>query len=378
MDQQPIQAFPDTVRTPYSRDLYVERTGLHTGGTDPADEIAHWIRNRVSNEGACPILRLQAPPGYGKSWAIKRFLDRFPAQSQDAPLLILGPLTPLPDYTPQWWRTCVEDLGVGASLNAVDAQARSALQNQIVALVNYLEHLQPPRHLLVIVDDVDQAVDLGDLEDKLLGPIANLALKHAVSLLIAVRSDFGFVTVEPLRRQSQFLLFPIAAFDRDQAVDQVTRLLGLHGGLPAIAGTAALIIDSLPGSYTWGIPALNAALVDTGVAKLRSSAGLWTPVELARCVVLALRLSAADDPELLNRAICFRRFAFPNGWRLADVQKAFGWGEPAAAKFRDRLYALNLIERPKGTSFGTYQISSDWNSIFEVLQLVSATDETPL
>ena len=52
---------------------------------------------------------------------------------------------------------------------------------------------------------------------------------------------------------------------------------------------------------------------------------------------------------------------------MFDVQDGLKLPEPAAGSFRDQLSALDLIERPPETAFGTYQLTEDWNSIFECL-----------
>jgi hypothetical protein len=60
------------------------------------------------------------------------------------------------------------------------------------------------------------------------------------------------------------------------------------------------------------------------------------------------------------------RQAYPGGWRLDDVRRALQpdeLHEGEAAAFRNRMYALNLIEQPSDSAYGTYRFSTDWDSI---------------
>lgn len=89
--------------------------------------------------------------------------------------------------------------------------------------------------------------------------------------------------------------------------------------------------------------------------------------EIEICLLRALRLANSDTEHALLRCACALCSAHPDGWRLDDVQRVLTIDEEQAAEFRNRMYALNLVEKPPHAAHGTYRFLHDWNSILTAL-----------
>jgi hypothetical protein len=357
-------------RSLYTQQLYVPRSDA-SGNDDalPAN-IKAWTNQRV--EGAAkPIYRLEGPPGFGKTWILERFIDLHRQLLADV-VVMIGPLTPPADYTTDWiWREIVERHLLQSpywfSPTHIQREPGASFQDSIFTLVDDLEKAAPGRHFLFILDDVDQAPDLAALEEKLIEPISILSdSRHPVSLLVAMRTDIGFTVVDALRRPSRYLKQLVPPFDRKLATEQLALLLRFMPADPP-GPPPDEILDSLPCRYTWGIAALNAALAERARVKHRAGGLTWSAFDLVDCILRALRLTSASDLALLDHTHAFRRSQYPDGWRIFDVQDQLKLVEADASSFRDRLSELDLIERPPEMGFGTYQLTDDWNSIFECL-----------
>jgi hypothetical protein len=371
-----------TRRIEYQEELFVSRPAGSNQGEDAAHQsIVDWVQRRLVRQEDRTICRLEAPPGFGKSWLLKRLVAQQPEDWRNT-LLIFGPFTPPAKhakYDAEWHRKQIDlFFGNGKYSNITPADFRTsdraAFQNLILALIEDAGKLFPQRHLLFIMDDVDQAPDPEELEVKLLEPLAGYSTEYGFSLLLALRSDYRFRSVEQLRRPTLFVRTRMQSFNRQQASAQIQALLSTnHTDLFPAADRDAFagkLMQSLE-KYTWGIPALNAELLQQGVLKWTGQLSAWTADELEHCLHHALRfpeLGDVDRPKAVThlRHACIVRQAYPDGWRLDDVQRALQpdkISEGDAAAFRNRMYALNLIEQPSDSAYGTYRFSTDWDSI---------------
>lgn len=367
-------------RSSYTQHLYVPRTG-EPGSDDtlPAN-IKEWTRQR-STGAAKPIYRLEGPPGIGKTWILERFIDLHRQPLADV-VLIIGPLTPPTHYTSDWiWQEIIERYILqdpySISPEQIKREPSASFQDSIFTLVDDLEKAAPGRHFLFVLDDVDQAPDLAVLEEKLIEPIAIMSdNRHPVSLLIAMRTDIRFAVVDALRRPSRFVQHLVTPFDRSLARQQIALLLQFAFADPSDLQPDE-ILDSLPCPYTWGIAALNAVLAQEAQRNHRNGDPIGSSPNLVSCIVRALRLETVSGRDLVARAHVFRQSQYPDGWQVFDVQDRLKLVEAEASSFRDRLSALDLIERPPGMAIGTYQLTDDWNSIFECLPAGTFTLASP-
>lgn len=364
---------PSPGRRTYQPSLYVPRPGGAHSGDAALSTIVAWVHDRIARRQAPSICRLEAPPGFGKSWALQRFVDQNKDALQDQ-LLIFGPFSPPAILDEKWRMAQIEKYLVEKPYELPLAHFRSGsavpFQNLIRALMEDIERLAPRRHLLFVLDDVDQGSNQEELEKELLDPVARFSLDHEVSLLLALRSDFPFRTVEPLRRPSHFIRVVISSFTREQAEMQLLALAALPHSPPLSAAIAGSFVSSLIGSlpeYTWGVPALNAELLEQGMKIWNASALHWTCSDVLTCLLKAWRLDLAKkNYDFADKACALRWSHDTPAWRVRDLGARLGLiDEYEAAEFRDRLSALNVIERPPDATYGAYQLSPDWNSIFE-------------
>lgn len=361
-------------RIEYQDELFVSRPAASGSDEDAAlRAIASWVQRRMQGSEEKAICRLESPPGFGKSWTLRRFVAQYQARWRET-LLIFGPFTPAHEYDAGWLSTNIDQFfcnGVyGLDKTAFRTSNLAAFQNLLVALIEDAGKLTPSRHLLFIMDDVDQAPIAEELETKLLVPLADNSARHGFSLLLAMRSDFRFRTVEQLRRPSQFERVTILPFTHRQPNQQILTLLKVKPQAQIADSEVDIFVKDLFNSlqpYTWGVPALNAEIFHVAVRKWAERPLTWTFAEIGICLLHALRLADTGEERDLLRCACAIRTAHPGGWRLDDVQRVLTMEEEQAAEFRNRMYALNLVEKPPDAAFGTYRFLSDWNSILTAL-----------
>jgi hypothetical protein len=349
------------------------------------DRIVEWVQKRLDGVGA-PFYRLEAPSGFGKSWSLRRFVDLHRAAYCDR-LIIMGPLLPPPDYTPDWWLARVDEHILTPGIYPITkADIRrpneDSFQGHIYSLVEDLEAMPRGRHLLFIMDEIDHATDPEALEIMLLTPIVqHFDNKHTVSLLLALRNDHSFKQVEYLRsrkeskRRQEF----VPAFVATEARQQIILLLQSEVVPDDPQNLTDAILNSLP-MYTWGVPALNTELVKAGAAKARAGDLVWRTQEIGDCVLLALRKDPTKmgDQTFLQQAGLFRRTVSPPDWDVPYMAKKLGCNEIKASELRDQLDALGLIEKPQEATIGFYQFSEHWNSIFEAWCALDAPMPDPM
>lgn len=355
-------------RQSYNSELYVERPVSPGRGDAALEQIADWLDSRLGGSRDFPICKLEAPPGYGKSWALARFVETNRGRFEsDGPwyVYMVGPTVPPAPPTHGWWRPLIESSLCGDPYHVPQDKLRdnpnAAFGNLVVALVEDLEKHSPRSHLLMILDDLDRLENLQAVEAALLRPLANLSRDHNVSILIAVRNDFRFTQVEELRQATKTLAVPLVAFEQEQARRQFERL--------AVEGEAAVSADrvfaALPAgsSYTWGIPALNAELAAAVAAgEVPLSGG-----DIEQCLAGALRLDVGAGRDLFAAAQALTQSALPDGWTLEKAAEATGKSQRDAAALVKQLRALDLIERRPNSAFNTWQLIYHWNSVFEIL-----------
>jgi hypothetical protein len=390
----------EDLRVQYVSRLFVSRPSDGTGEDAALSAISSWLRRRLHGAESKSIFRLEAPPGYGKSWLLAHFVASYPADPHRR-VLFFGPFTPLttaarPDeaYDGLWRTKRVEQFLSSAPFNEIVGKLRTStdapFQNLIIALCEDLEQHLAKYHVLFIIDEIDQARNALELEEKLLDPLARYSLSHRVSLLLAIRSDFGFRTVEQLRRPDQFERFVMGPFRYEQQYRQQMINLAMVAAMPVTEAEqfAAQLIASLP-DYKWGIPALNAELGSLALRKETAARFEWSAEDIEACLLNTLRLASssvndsADNGaeqwgrQLLHtaRRLCSKK---PAGWRIEDVRTLFGCDEQEAADFRNNMYQLNLIQRPPDKTFGTYWFLPDWQGILQSWQILAEPSVSPV
>lgn len=141
-------------------------------------------------------------------------------------LLIFGPIDPPAVYDAPWLKASIDcflcNPLYGLDYTSFGSGERYASPNPILALLEDVDKLRPRRHLLFILDDVEQAPDSVELESMLLEPLTRYYGEHNFSLLLAFRGDIHFDTVEALRRPSRFERLLISPFTGQQSYAQNT------------------------------------------------------------------------------------------------------------------------------------------------------------
>ena len=340
------------------------------------DQIAAWLEDRLTGVERRAICRVEGAPGYGKSWTLERFVAQHQARLGSA-VYLFGPLMLETPPTPGWFHAQTEQFLRRPYAFKARYDPDAHFVNHLVALVEDLEQLDPPPHLLVIVDDVDQVSDLAEAEEKFLGPLVSLSRRHAVSLLLALRSEFGFQRVEELRQRDKYALVRLGGFDEDQAMRQLELLIERHAASsanPLFHGSARDLAGRMYESlhpYRWGIPALNAELCSVFAAKAGGNI-TWTAEEQDQCILLAWRLDPASEQDRQFLAAIKRlHVAHPERWTVDHLGRALNLPLHEAARFRNRLQRLNLIERPPGAALGTYCFSAHWKDLLRAASAVA-------
>jgi hypothetical protein len=380
---------------PYDSSLFVPRPAGNSTEDAALSTIVNWLQRRLRGLEPKPIFRLEAPPGYGKSWTLSHLVARY-RMEWSRRLVCVGPFLPLLVHGDEYrayddrWRSQLIDKFLSAPpydlpKDAFRTNKEAPFQNLIVALCEDIERLAPARHILFIIDETDQARNSLELETKLLDPLARCSVRHPVSLLLAIRSDFGFRTVEELRRESFFERYLMTPFGVKQSRQQLVMLVQSLRQMSKDEAEEFVtrLLASLP-HYTWGVPALNAELCSIALGKIGAlSKFSWLADDIENCLLRALRLTIPgggqsadvsqeqDDRQfLLNaRRLCSKR---PEGWRLEDVRELLGFELDDAARFRNQMQRLNLVERPPSSTYGTYWFLDDWSSILKIWQELAA------